>query len=105
MVPPPRTHGGQDHRLRIERLCGSQLAADIAQAFFNEARNNLGGGGRVARLECVPRNPQCRGVGAMGSFPGWAKWPIIAAGVLLSPVLYVRNSRLEMKGSCALLMS
>ena len=23
----------------------------------------------------------------MGSFPGWAKWPIIAAGVLLSPVL------------------
>jgi hypothetical protein len=41
----------------------------------------------------------------MGSFPGWAKWPIIAAGVLLSPVLYVRNSRLEMKGSCALLMS
>jgi len=24
--------------------------------------------------------------GAMGRFPGWAKWPIIAAGVLLSPV-------------------
>jgi hypothetical protein len=23
----------------------------------------------------------------MGRFPGWAKWPIIAAGVLLSPVL------------------
>jgi hypothetical protein len=22
----------------------------------------------------------------MGRFPGWAKWPIIAAGVLLSPV-------------------
>jgi hypothetical protein len=22
----------------------------------------------------------------MGRFPGWAKWPIIAAGLLLSPV-------------------
>jgi hypothetical protein len=22
----------------------------------------------------------------MGRFPGWAKWPIIAAGVLLSPM-------------------
>jgi hypothetical protein len=25
----------------------------------------------------------------MGRFPGWAKWPIIAAGVLLSPVFAV----------------
>lgn len=25
--------------------------------------------------------------GAMGRFPGWAKWPIIPAGVLLSPVI------------------
>jgi hypothetical protein len=25
--------------------------------------------------------------GVWGRFPGWAKWPIIAAGVLLSPVL------------------
>jgi hypothetical protein len=25
-------------------------------------------------------------MGAMGRFPGWAKWPIITMGVLLSPV-------------------
>ncbi len=32
-MAPSRTHRGQDHRLRIERLCESQLTAYIAQAF------------------------------------------------------------------------
>jgi hypothetical protein len=37
-----RTHCSQDHRLRIERLREAQLTAYIAQAFFDETRNDFG---------------------------------------------------------------
>ena len=42
IVAPSCTHRSQDHRLWIERLGEAQLTAYIAQAFFDETRNNLG---------------------------------------------------------------
>lgn len=49
VVMPSRTHRGEDHRLRIERLGGSQLIADIAQTFFDETRHNFGGVLRITK--------------------------------------------------------
>ena len=56
---PSRTYCGQDHRLRIERLCEPRLIAYIAQAFFDETRNNLDGIRRIAELRPIDDGKSC----------------------------------------------
>ena len=56
---PSRTYCGQDHRLRIERRCEPRLIAYIAQAFFDETRNNLNGIPRIAELRPIDDGKSC----------------------------------------------
>ena len=54
-----RTHRCQDHSLRIEWLRESQLTAYIAQAFFDETRNDFGGVRRIAKQRPIDHGMSC----------------------------------------------
>jgi hypothetical protein len=54
-----RTHCSQDHRLRIERRREAQLTAYIAQAFFDEMRNDFGRVSRSAKQRPIDDRMSC----------------------------------------------